>query len=72
MKNRKQAISKELLAKIEFEQETIYQIEVKAEMTTSDAQGIIEVKEDIYDECFSKGLTPEQTADKIIQASFYA
>lgn len=55
--------------KIEWEIDVIYQIELQGEMTTSDAQGLMEAQPFEIAQAWGKELTPEATAALILNAN---
>lgn len=54
--------------RITWEEELIYQMELVGEMTTSDAQGQLMIREDLADDLFSKFIIPAVAAQRIIDS----
>lgn len=51
---------------LEWEEEVITHIEEAYETTRSDAQGIIDCRAFTMAQCWSKGMSSKETADKIL------
>jgi hypothetical protein len=53
----------------DWEDQVTVLIEVKLELTRSDAQAVVEGQHNVITQAWTRGLTPEVAAERVIQAS---